>query len=644
MHRVFLKIVFGCTLMTVVGLLSRPAEAEERRQADDVTDRSRMHSRMRQGNLSTLVRPLRRNSQARRTEMGPEPDDLQRALVGYWKLQGDCLDYSGLDNHGTNHGVDLATGTFDGRKAFIEVANSESLRLGTGDFSISAWVNTEAIVDDTLGDVVSWFDPQARRGVTLNLKASSGGYQSSGDDRHVYFGIDQGRLGEWQDCGRPNPTSNYVSNSLTVYDGHLYAATIDGETQEDWGHVYRYAGGKQWVDCGRVSPRKTTGVMGLITHQGQLFAGTSTYDWTRVFSGGYEPARVYRYEGGTTWTDCGQPSDMLRINCMAVFGGRLYVSGDRGVPPPGEKSWTGRPYRVYVWEGGTQWSVAGEFPAEPPRNCFPHAMAVHDGRLFVGYPNVWQFDGRQWEFAGTPIGDTPIEQKPSLQVHSLEVFRGKLVAGMWPEARVVEYRGGEQWADRGRLGDGTEINALTIYNGKLYAGAIPRGEVSRFDDDKGWTSLKKFFSPPDWDPGPPTAPVREEINKWTRVTSLTVYQGRMFASIGSCTSALQDAPAGVRGSVYSLQAGQCVSYDKDLGTGWKHLVAQRCGGELRLYVQGQLVAKSEPFRSEDYDLTTDQPLRIGAGEQDFFSGQIRNVRWYRRALSDREIALLAKQS
>ena len=28
-------------------------------------------------------------------------------LVGHWKLQGDCIDYSGQGNNGINHGVDL---------------------------------------------------------------------------------------------------------------------------------------------------------------------------------------------------------------------------------------------------------------------------------------------------------------------------------------------------------------------------------------------------------------------------------------------------------------------------------------------------------------------------------------------------------
>ncbi len=565
--------------------------------------------------------------------------DLARDLVGYWKLQGDCRDHSGQGNHGKNHNVDLQSGTFDGRSAYVEIAPSDSLRLGKGDFTITAWVHTESVVDDTLGDIFSLYDPAQRKGVSLGLKASSGGYQSSGDDRHVYFGIDNDRLSEWQDCGRPSATSNYVANSLTVYNGHLYAANIDAKDEADWQHVFRYAGGKKWIDCGRVGPTKATGVMGLIVHRGHLYAGTSTYDWTRVFSGNYEPARVYRYEGDTGWTDCGQVGEMLRINCMATYGGRLYVGGDRGLPPPGEKQWTGRPYQIFVHEGGTKWSVAGTFPPEPPRSLYPHAMAVHDGKLFVGYPNVFAFDGREWKFAGLPIGGTPVDQKPYLQVHSLGVFRGRLLAGMWPEARVVEYQGNEDWADRGRLGDGTEVNALSVYNGQLYAGAIPRGEVSRYDGGR-WTSLRRFYSPPGWDPGSPIAPVREEINNWTRVTSLTVYGGRLFASLGSCTSSVQDAPADVRGSVFSLQAGQCVSFDEDLGPGWKQLVAMRADNKLKLYVNGRPVAESASFDGDQYDLTVDLPPRIGFGEQDYFTGRIREVRLYRRALSAAEIEAL----
>ena len=63
-------------------------------------------------------------------------------LVGHWKLRGDCRDYSGQENHGVNHGVDLDGGAFDGAHAYIEVPTSDSLKLGTGDFAICAWVYT----------------------------------------------------------------------------------------------------------------------------------------------------------------------------------------------------------------------------------------------------------------------------------------------------------------------------------------------------------------------------------------------------------------------------------------------------------------------------------------------------------------------
>ena len=91
------------------------------------------------------------------------------------------------------------------------------------------WCEVALQVDDVVGDVVDLYDPAARRGVTLSINSSAGGYQSQGDDRHVHFGIDAAQEVEWIDCGRPNPTSNYVGNSLTVFDGHLYAATTDAQ-------------------------------------------------------------------------------------------------------------------------------------------------------------------------------------------------------------------------------------------------------------------------------------------------------------------------------------------------------------------------------------------------------------------------------
>jgi hypothetical protein len=140
------------------------------------------------------------------------PNSVEPGLVGYWKLKGDCLDHSGNGNHGINHGVVLDDGSFDGTRAYVEVPASDSLRFGAGDFAFSVWVYTPAQVDDAIGDVLDCYDPAHRRGLTLSVNSSASGYLSQGTDRHVYFGIDNAKLGEWQDCGRPSPTSPYVSN------------------------------------------------------------------------------------------------------------------------------------------------------------------------------------------------------------------------------------------------------------------------------------------------------------------------------------------------------------------------------------------------------------------------------------------------
>jgi len=557
--------------------------------------------------------------------------ELANGLVGHWKLQGDCRDYSGKGNHGVNHGVKLEDGTFDGVSGYIEVPNHPSLDLGSGDFAICARIHTEAEVNDILGDVLDKYDSDLRRGVTLWVKSSAGGYQSQGTDQHVCFGIDNARTSDWMDCGRPNQTSNYVSNSLTVFQGKLYAATIDAKDERDWRHVYRYEGQNRWTDCGQVGTGKSTGVGPLIVHQGHLYGITTTYDWTRVRTGPYEPGRVYRYAGGTKWDDCGQPSDDRTLNCAASYKGKLYVGG-------GPQTWG-----VYVQEGEGRWGESKLFPKSGPQKCFPHTMCCFNGKLYVGWPSVYAFDGEKWTYAGVPS-----EPERTLQTHSLTVYRGQLCAGTWPLAKVSRYLGGEKWQEFGRVGeDGTEVNSLVVYNGKLYGGSIPRAEVCRHDGEEKWTSLKRFYSPPGWIPVPPAdnggKPTREQVSEWSRVTSLTIYDGRLFASIGSCTSSVLDAPADVRGRVYSMEAGKCISHDNDLGPGWKHIVAIREKGLLKLFVNGKLAANSSAFDQSEYDISNDRPLRIGFGQTDYFCGKISDVRIYNRALRDAEIAALTKK-
>ena len=80
-----------------------------------------------------------------------------------------------------------------------------------------------------------------------------------------------------------------------------------------------------------------------------------------------------------------------------------------------------------------------------------------------------------------------------------------------------------------------------------------------------------------------------------------------------------------------------------ISAGWKHLAAVRRGDRLELYVDGRREATSSTFNPADYDVGNDCPLRIGFGELDYFSGKIREVRLYQRALETDEIAGLATE-
>lgn len=553
----------------------------------------------------------------------------ESGLVGYWKLQGDCRDYSGNNNHGINHGVNLQNGKFDGISAYIEVPSSQSLKFGTGDFSLCAWVYTENDLDDVIGDVLDLYDPSHRQGIILSMYSSGSGYQGPGNDRHVCFGIDHARLSDWEDCGRPSPTSRYVNNSMLVYKGKLYAAIQDAAEEKDWCHVFRYEGKQKWFDCGRVGAGKTRGVGPLVVHNGDLYAVTSTYDWTRINKPGVGPGRVYRYLGGTKWQDCGQPSEEDRtLNSAASFKGKLYVGG-------GPVTWA-----VFV-QDGEKWKPSHVFEKAGDHMLFPHPMGRYNGKLYTGWPCVFSFDGAEWTYAGLPA---LLHTVPFLQTHSFTVYQGRLHAGTWPEARVGRYLGGEQWEEIGRVGeDGTEVNALTVYNGKLYGGSIPRAEVCRYDGDPHWASLKRFCSPDAWQPGLPGKASSKEVKEWSRVTCLAIHNGKLFAGTGNCTSAVQDTPAdstSAVGKVFSIEAGKCVSYDDDLGPGWKHIAAVREHGRLKLYIDGKLTSESSSFNPTDYDVTTDQPLRIGFGQTDYFCGKMSDVRAYNEALTASRIRKL----
>ncbi|MEQ7009747.1 LamG-like jellyroll fold domain-containing protein [Actinopolymorpha sp. B17G11] len=494
------------------------------------------------------------------------------------------------------------------------------------DFTVALWLVVPADRPGSAGGLATTFDPTSRTGFNLGVISSAGGYNGPGDELRVSFGIDAGTDPRWIDCGRPSPSSNLISNSLTVFDGHLHAASTDAPAVADWAHVYRHHGGKEWEDLGQVGKGAAHGVGPLIVHCGSLYAATWNYDWTRVDTEDLTPCRVYRYEGPGRWEDCGQPGASRRLYSLASYRGDLYVAGDD--------------CSVHVYRGDRTWEKVRSFASHA------HPMTVHDGSLVLATLNpatVWTYDGTTWTDLGNPLGD----EEHCNQIHTLDQFDEALHLGSWPLGKVVRWGPrSTRWKDLGRLGDSTEVQALASYNGMLYAGAIPRSEVFRYDGDHNWTSVRRFYDRPRWEPlqvceVDDTPRGERGLREWSRVTSLTQHAGMLFASTGSCTGAAADAPADVRGTVHAMSAGVTATTAHSLEPGRHHIAAVRRGGAVSVYVDGRLAATAHGEVTGS--LATVAGLRVGPDVPGAFRGEVQDFGAYDHALDRREIEELAAQ-
>jgi hypothetical protein len=551
-------------------------------------------------------------------------------LVAHWPLAESARDSAG-ESHGEGKNLEFRDegrrgARFNGRDSLITVPHAAALELGERDFTLALWVKCETPMTNTLGDLVSKFDPDRRRGLNFHLAGSAPSYNGMSDTRHVHFGIDDGYLGEWDDRGKPWPSNSLIS-CLVVMDGELYAGIADADKTEDKAKVFRYAGGQEWVDCGRIgNDPDHHSIQSMIVHQGKLYAGSGIWNWEQALGGvkGLPPAaptRVFVYEGGATWRDLGQVGTGSRVLAMGSFNGELYAGIDRH----------GKGHAFKYDEANEAWIDCGS----PDGRNFECFLPV-GGKLYAStHGNVYEYEGGQnWRM----IGNDPHQIN---QIHSMHVFGGKILLGTWPQGYALRYAGGMDWDIMGRLGlpEGTrlcnEINALSVYNGKLYAGVIPKAEFYRYEKDGDWTLLGHLAERKDW-----------EVNNyptWLRLTCLTSFQGRLWGCTGSCQGRALDAPVDESlGRVYSLQAGQVVSHERDIGGEWTHLAGVRDGRKLKLFVNGRLAATSDLRDGPAFDLDNDRPLVIGFGAQNYFTGSLSDVRLYDGALNEPEVAALAR--
>ncbi len=527
-------------------------------------------------------------------------------LVGHWHLQNDFNDHSGskLPTNDTDVSLvnDGPTSTlrrsshFNGVSSVLKVDQIKSLDMGDHPFSIAAWVKPSETSDDVLGDIASHYDSDARTGFVLGLYSHLGVTTSQANSRQLHFGIDRAQIEpEFTDHGRLG-NAVYIF-SLCVHGGKLYASTCYSGADEK-GHVFRFEGGTQWTDLG--APDQCNAISAMAVYQGELYvassknrlAGSSLSESENPNSGG----RVFRLSSDNKWLDCGRLSEETEaVSSLIEFKGKLYAAS------------LYKPAGFFRFDGGDRWTAC-----PVPEGKRVEATTVFNGGLYAtcyDEGSVFRFDGEHW----LPVGNIP----NATQTYGFAVHQGSLFVSEWPQAHVFRYNKGTQWEDVGKLGSELEAMPLVVYNGKMYGGTLPLAEVYRFDGDKLWSKIGRVDTTPDV--------------KYRRAWSMSVYQGRLF--VGALPS----------GRVLSIEAGRNATWDRQFPVGWHHVAAIRDADRLRLFVDGDQVSESATFATSDFRWSENGFLKIGFGAQDFFQGNLADVRIYRGALSLNDIKSLAQR-
>lgn len=538
---------------------------------------------------------------------------LDQGLVAHWPLSGEAIN---LINHDR---LPVVTGSVQWRQgerpaayfphnSSIAIAADDLPSLGKSDFSLAMWVQADDSGDSLNGDLISQYDVDSRRGFHLSLKSTPGATTNQANWRHLQFGIDDDHAGKWRDCGRPGNAT--LAFALAVHNGHLYAGTCEpGKNQS--GRVYRYAGDGDWVDCG--APDQSNSVTSLAVYRGQLYAGTGKYRLAGSSLNESENpnmgGRIFRYDDAKRWIDCGKLPDTEAVGGMVVYQDRLYASS------------LYRPAGFFRFEADTADSSPERWTKLPvPRGPDPvsgnqvekrvESLTVFNKYLYASSYDggrVYRFDGTQWTDCGL-LGD-------NTQTYSFVQYMGRLYVGTWPSGKVFRFEDLNQWTDVGRLGDELEVMGMNVHNGRLFAGTLPLAEIYVFDSKQSWHRLTQLDNTPNV--------------KYRRAWTMAEHDGELYCST---------LPSG---HVFAYSQGHQVAWGHPLPGRWCHVAAIKTGDQLKLFMDGQLVALSSMPEQAQFDLTNRSQIVIGSGIHGSLQGQLADVRIYCRGLSNEEVLALA---
>ena len=198
-------------------------------------------------------------------------------LVSWWPGDGNANDIIDLNDGTLQNGATFATGfvtsgngqafSFDGNGDFVSVPDNNSLDLGTGDFSIDAWIKTNST-----------------RGVNtiMDKRVDNRSTEGSIKGYHFFLAFSSGLLGVHMADGG---FTNFIS-SASVNDGafHHVAVAIDRDSP---------TGGKLYVDGTAVLTFNPTSRPGSLDNNADFLIGGHISIPEFVFDGEIDELELY---------------------------------------------------------------------------------------------------------------------------------------------------------------------------------------------------------------------------------------------------------------------------------------------------------------------------------------------------------------
>lgn len=248
----------------------------------------------------------------------------------------------------------------------------------------------------------------------------------------------------------------YAVLSLVEYEGQLYAGTMSTSSRSNSvGRVYRYDGGTTWT---LVGDNMDNQVSSLAVYQGDLYAGTA---WGAM--------NLYKYTPGTT--NCNIPNWTRVVNYTDWSGTRtLYISHNYLLM--GDIAWD----RIGRWDGST-------FYRDQTTKT---GSCIYDFEDYGDYVYAAAYYGRMWR-SSDGINWNRIFGSYATHMWELETFQNSLFMG-YDNGELRESDG----SDRGTLvfeaADG--IISMETGGGYLYFGT--GGEAGYYGKTTGTAEVYKY--------------------------------------------------------------------------------------------------------------------------------------------------------